>query len=87
MGGTVVVTGEAKDVCLSPLRLGADKAGACIEDLKSMFQGVWSPGMIQAVCLEGGTGLPGEQPQKMLPAQSLQLGELKSGGKHSGGLT
>lgn len=60
MEGTVV-TGEAKDVCLSPLRLGADKAGACIEDLRSMFQGVWSPGMIQAVCLEGGMGLPGEQ--------------------------
>lgn len=37
MGGTVVVTGEAKDVCLSPLRLGADKAGACIEDLRSTF--------------------------------------------------
>lgn len=39
MGGTVV-TMEAKDVCLSPPEIGIDKAGACIEDLRSAVQGV-----------------------------------------------
>ena len=70
----------------------ADKAGACIEDLRSTVQGVWGPGMIQAVCLsvwrEGGRvgrACQGNSNRNATEgAQSLQLHELKLGGKHSG---
>lgn len=88
MGGTVV-TEEAKDICLSPLRLRADKAGgACSENLRT-FQGVWSPRDDGTSSLSGGKDGFARQtatgkPQKALPAQSLQLGKPKLGRKYDG---
>lgn len=89
MGGTVV-TEEAEGICLSPLRLRADKAGgACSENLRRTFQGVWSPRDDGTSSLSGGKDEFARQtatgkPQKALPAQSLQLEKPKLGRKYGG---